>query len=108
MSRCRSGCKRRLNIVGEASFPLFLAGDGIEAEEDFLDVFGRIIAVLTVSERVEVAVGDDGSAGAIEIVFPELVFCAGLPGVGETGFGRGAVVERTPPIEPTSDFGGEG
>ena len=52
-------------VVAEAGFPEFFAGDGIEAEERFLDVLAFIAVE---AEGVEFAVGDDGGSGALDVV----------------------------------------
>jgi hypothetical protein len=61
---------------------------------------------LAIAEDVEFAISDDGSSGAVEVVSPELVFSADLPGLGELGLVRGSVLIRAAPIEPASDISG--
>jgi hypothetical protein len=55
-------------VVAEADFPEFLAGDGIQAEQDL----PHVLAFLAVeTERVELAIGDDRGAGSLDVVGPE-------------------------------------
>ena len=90
-------------VIGIAHFPELFAGHGVQAKQGLADVLADL-AVKT--EGVELAVGDDRGARAVDVIRPE--FAAGFAFLRQAGFQRSSGVERAAPVEPAGGFSGAG